>query len=476
MHQRKTKIGLFLICSPRFSKLGEGTKKGTYGQRKELETEMILPKLKESCDVVYPGLIYEREDVNKAIDTFYKEKVDMVLAVYMSWAEDFHWIRFLRDMPQVPILFAHMVRDSLELKDTHDEDEFIEFLSAGGLVGTHEASGSIKRVNRPMVETMAGTLDEIVETAKVFGTAAKVKNILKQSKVGLLSSYNEVMWSTYVSPYDIFTKVGPEIHFLSVYELVNEIDNISDCDLKAACDALTSKYTMREDVDYVKFQASVKASMAMERLSQKNDIDLLVLNDLEKQLFEMVGLRPGFYPCPGEYPVTIVPEGDIGGGLAVYIQKLISGKKANFIEPFHIYHDKNVFAAGHAGPNDYTAAGSKVIIARDVRFAKTNYKYAGAPFAWTVFSEGRKTMTHISQCTSDSSFKIVTTQVEALPTNHYLATYSHADFVPLNGTCEELFGKAIDIGVTQHYSIVDGDYTKELEYLSKLMGFEYHNI
>ena len=135
-----------------------------------------------------------------------------------------------------------------------------------------------------------------------------------------------------------------------------------------------------------------------------------------------------------------------------------------------------MFAAGHAGPNDYTVEGSKVIIARDVRFAKTNYKHAGAPFAWTVFSQGEKTMTHISQCTEDSSYKMVTTQVEALPTSHYLATYSHADFKPLKGSCEDLFGKAINIGVTQHYSIVDGDYIRELEYLAKIMGFKYYNI
>ena len=308
MYHRKIKLGLLLLCSPRFSKLGEGTQGGTYQHRKDIEADKIIPKLKDSCDVIYTGLIYDREALEKAINTFYNEKVDMVLAIYMSWAEDFHWIRFLRDMPQVPILFAHLVRDKLELTDTHDEDEFIEFLSAGGLVGTHEASGSIKRVNRPMVETMAGTLPEIVDTTKKLGAAAKVKNILKQSKVGLLSSYNEVMWSTYVSPYDLFTKVGPEIHFLSVYELVNEIEKISGNDLKAACDSLTQKYEMREDVDYTKFQASVKASMAMERLAGENDIDLLVLNDLEKQLFEMVGLRPGFLPvsrrlscdnCPG---------------------------------------------------------------------------------------------------------------------------------------------------------------------------------
>ncbi len=63
-----------------------------------------------------------------AIDAFTLAKVDYVLAIYLSWAEDFAWIRFLRDMPPVPVLFAHCMREEINLRDTHDDDEFTEYL------------------------------------------------------------------------------------------------------------------------------------------------------------------------------------------------------------------------------------------------------------------------------------------------------------------------------------------------------------
>ena len=47
------------------------------------------------------------------------------------------------------------------------------------------------------------------------------------------------------------------------------------------------------------------------------------------------------------------------------------------------------------------------------------------------FRRVKKTMTHISQCTKDSGFKMVITQVEVLRTKPYLASYSHADMKPL---------------------------------------------
>jgi L-arabinose isomerase len=41
---------------------------------------------------------------------------------------------------------------------------------------------------------------------------------------------------------------------------------------------------------------------------------------------------------------------------------------------------------------------------------------------------------------------------------------------------KELVEKILKIGATQHYAIVDGDYTAELEALAEIMGFEFYKI
>lgn len=66
---------------------------------------------------------------------------------------------------------------------------------------------------------------------------------------------------------------------------------------------------------------------------------------------------------------------------------------------------------------------------------------------------------------------MVCTLVDVLPTKHYLASYSHADFAPHgNMTPEELFAGIAANGVTQHYGIAPGDVTAELEALAKCSG------
>ena len=154
---RKPRMGLLLLGAERFQKLGEGTKRGSYAARKLDEAAWMKADAEKIADVTFTGIVYTASDVQRAIDAFVQSKVDYVLAIYLSWAEDFHWIRFLRDMPPCPVLFAHRMRDRIDLKDTHDDDEFTEYLCCGGLVGAQEASGSAARFNRPMFETMLGT-------------------------------------------------------------------------------------------------------------------------------------------------------------------------------------------------------------------------------------------------------------------------------------------------------------------------------
>ena len=471
---RKTRIGLLLISPERFASIGEGTARGSYRERKEKEAAWMAKETAALGDVTFTGITWNREDVQRAIDAFTADKVDFVLAIYLSWAEDFAWIRFLRDMPPCPILFCHRMRDEIDLKDTHDDDEFAEYLCCGGLVGSLEASGSIRRFDRPMTVTFTGTWTQVMQRAAVFADAARARALLRQSTFGLLACMNEVMWSTYVDAYALFRDIGPEMRFLSVSEMEAETDGVSGQDARAVIRRLRGQYEVLPNVDEKKFEASVRATLGMERLAENYGLDVLVLNDIDTVLFRQIGLRPGFWPTSEQVKTLIVPEGDIGSGVACFLLKLISLQRVNYIEPFHVDLPNENFAAGHAGPNDYTDPRGKCKISSDVRFAKTKWKYAGAPFAWYVFPAGEKTLLHCSQQTG--KFQLVAGRVEALPTEHFLATYSHSLFRPIGESCREMFDKLLRQGVTQHYGITDGNFLPVIRDLALLLGTEYTEV
>ena len=472
MALRKPIIGVLFISPPRFHDLGAGTKHGCYWERKEQEAGKLLSRF-NFADTVFPGIVYNRDDMDKAIQAFQASHVDMVFAHFLSWSDDFAWIRFLRDMSEIPVLFASITREQPGFEDSLEEDRFIEFLSAGGLVGALEASGSATRFNRPMMRRILGGIDDVMEETRKFARAACLRSVLRKVSFGLLPSYNEAMWSTYVDPYDIFMKVGPELRFITIAALEEEIESIPKEKTEAAIAEILKNYPSGDDIRRDKLFASVEASLALEAVARKTGVELIVLNDIDQVLMRRIGLRPGFTPCPGTDDVMVVPEGDLGGGLACYLLKKLSGDHVNFIEPFYIDRRNGTFAAGHAGPNDYTDPLGSTVISTDARFAKSSFKHAGAPFAWNLIGPGEKTMVHISQC--NGRFKIVCSVVDALKTNHFLSGYSHGLFksrIP----AEEFFAKLIDIGVTQHYGLVAGDFRAELKTLAQLLDFDYTEI
>lgn len=472
MKTKMPKIGIILVSPPRFHDLGVGTKNGPYSERKEKVAKELLTHF-DYAETIFPGIIYSKEDMEKAIIQMKSEDVDMIFAHFLSWADDFAWVRFLRDIGDMPIMYATIVRDKLGFENSFTEDSFIEFLTAGGLVGSLEGSGDIARLKKGQVKIVLGSKEEVMSACKEMAQICALRHELRHRSIALLPSFNEAMWSTYVDPYDIFTKIGPEIRFLSIVELSEIMDAIDDEECNKLTKEILSKYEVKGTIDEEKMAASVKGSLALEKIARKYDSELLVLNDIDKVLQRTIGLRPGFTPCPGTDDVLVVPEGDIGAGLCAYILKKLTSQHVSFIEPFHIDAQTGTFAAGHAGPNDYTDELGKTMIATDTRFAKSNLKYAGAPFANHVFSPGEKTMIHLSE--NNGRFKLVATTVEVLESDHFLDGYSHGLFKP-HMPVNEFFQKLLEIGVTQHYAITAGNLLSKMRLLAEIMGFDYYEI
>ncbi len=68
------------------------------------------------------------------------------------------------------------------------------------------------------------------------------------------------------------------------------------------------------------------------------------------------------------------------------------------------------------------------------------------------------------------------TIAEEQEVDFFHASFCHGRLKMLTGSAEEVFGKLLAFGTTQHYAIVSGDYRQELRALAKIMGFEYLEV
>lgn len=473
----KPKAGYLTVGSPMFKPWYEGLKRGTYDERVNENAKANMAPLQKDIDIAWSGIVYTREEIEAAMQTFFREKVDFVMVEFMSWAEDFSWVHFLRDMPDVPMLFLNPVKEKMTFENSMDDDDFVEFLCNTSIVGSLEASGSIQRMNRKNVRMIMGSREELNTQIRKYAMAAKVRGVLAQATVGLLANYNEIMWITYTNPYNLFTKLGPELKSLSYAEYFEVIQGVGDEEVNAYMNQLTATYKVDPDIDTAKMKEAVRAAIGMARLAEKYNIDAMIYNDLDEAMLKLIGCRPGFYhPALNENLSILVPEADMAAGLMTFMLKILSGgKQVNFVEAFYIENGPNTFAAEHAGPNDYNDPNftDNVLITTDAFLADRPDRYAGAAFAWHRMPSGRKTMAHFSE--KDGHYTVITTMVESLEGERVLKGYSHTMLRP-DVPVKKLFHEILEIGATQHYALVDGDYREELKMLSEMMGFDYHEI
>ena len=473
---RKPRIGFLFIGCRRFKPLGEDTKSGTYVQRISRETAMISAELADDLEVVNSGDVFDETDLYRALDCFSRQRVDCILVVFHSWAEDSIWIRFLRESdPAIPLIYFCPAKNSISFEDCEDEDDLIEFLANGGMVGSLVGSGSIPKMGRTakfLVGTIRQKKDDIIQYTKL----CKIRNLLHKSRFAILPAYNEIMWNTYIDPYRVFA-FGPEVTFISYDEFAALSEKLPGHEVTAWKNELASSYPVDNAISDEKFEASVRYSMGLWKIMESFDLDAMTLNDVDMRLFEKIGLRPGFYPNAINDSLSILcPEADLGIALAMYSLKLLTGKQLNTIEPFYIDDSRNLFCAGHAGPNDYNYPESNkyVKLSFDARFAKTKYRYAGAPFAWLRIPPGRMTMVHMSQINNE--IKMLVSLVDSLEGPHRINGYTHSEFRPVGSAIPDFFEKILAIGTTQHFVVVQGDYMKEMRDFAVLCGFTFYAV
>ena len=114
-----------------------------------------------------------------------------------------------------------------------------------------------------------GNEAEIHKEILSFAKVAWIRGILRNSTLGLLANYNEAMWSTYMDPYNLFTRIGPELRFITYSALDDEIKRVPDAEIKAYKAEFEEKYPVMEDVDNEKFYAAVRGSLGLAGLTER---------------------------------------------------------------------------------------------------------------------------------------------------------------------------------------------------------------
>ena len=474
MIQKKPKLGLVFFAAKWFEEVVLGGKESAreFNKFMEEDTGKIRGKLQEDFEIVNYPLVTSIEKSRKVSKDLLAQDIDCLLLIFSVWSED-EYLLYFKDIMSIrpSILWAYTPYINAPAKS-----DIMTLFRNSGIVGTFEGFGVLKKMgSKPFL--VSGFYDEREPYEKIrkIGYAARVLKELKTVRLGVLPYRNEQMIVTYVDEFRLYSQLGPTVDFISVLQLKKAADCLPESEIHKYVGELKTKFKIDSRITAKNLFNSAQATLGLQKIIEDRQLDGLALSDLNKELHEVIGLRPCLYPEKLARSSRVVGnEGDLGGTTGMLILQKLTGNPVMFTEIFNFDREDNTVVAGHAGPSNYLLAQeeSAVTITPDYELMDARSEISGV---WMEFigKPGRVTILNLI-CTIDS-FQFTILGGQSLGGKVRLDGYPHY-YVKIDPGIDDFLVSNAENGVSHHWAIVNGDVRDELCYLADMLNIKKVNL
>jgi L-arabinose isomerase len=472
MRDSKPKLGIVFFTARWFEEVVLGKDENSKQFNRSLKEDIgrIKEGLAGKVDLIDAGVVTSMEKARKAVNLFFSQDVDAVMLCFAVWSEDEYLLPFRRLMEIVPVI--EWVNTPYEKPPSRSN--IMELFRNSGIVGSFMSFGVNRMMGSSPRYVFGSTGDAGVdaggpfEEIEKFARAASVRNKLKTVKLGVLPYRNDQMIVTYVDEFQLYSKIGPRVEYISVLQLKKAADSVPDGDIKDYVEKVKSNFSIDSRINDENLYSSARASLGMENIMNDMGIDGLALSDLNPELHEVMGLRPVLYPESLARSNKVVGnEGDLGGTTAMVILHALTGKPVMFTEIFNVDTKENIIATGHAGPSNYLMAESNksVNITPDYELMDSTSDISGV---WMEFigKPGRVTIVNFISIAGD--FQMTILGGESIGGNIRVEGYPHCA-IKIDPAMKDFIESNSKHGTSHHWSVVHGDVKEELSMLADML-------
>lgn len=464
--REKPKVGLLLLTAEWHIQIGAS--QGSFGGLRQLIEEdaaRIHEALRSGVEVISPGIIATRQQVNEAVELFRKEDVDLVVVCQITWGEDRLIIHAVRELSSVPLLlWCYTPFTSLPAQMS-----MRDLFRACGPVGALQASAPLKRLGKKFGFAFGSYKNrDAISSIVAFSKASKIARDLKTTTIGILPYRCDQMTGTYVDEFRLKKEIGPELRYISVHDYSRICTGIPNESVEVFVRDLKASFRVADEVTDAGLANGARASLGLARLVEQYGLDAVAIEDVSEELHRVIGLRPCLY-VPALFERAVVSmEADVGGAVAMLMLRKLAGRAPLYGEIFTFDEDENFLLVGHAGIHDIDLVESKhdILIEPDGEYVESE-----RDSCWMRFRVKPGQVTMLSVFCDVERFKMVISSGQCVGGKEKVLGSPHA-YIKLTVPVSEFFEKAIKTGMTQHWAVVHGNVVKELTALADVLGVE----
>jgi L-arabinose isomerase len=275
------------------------------------------------------------------------------------------------------------------------------------------------------------------------------------------------MTNTWVDEFDLTSKFGVDVIYISVNQLASSSATVKDAEVKSYIEGLRGMHILSE-VSSQGLSIAARVSLGFAKVVEDQRLDAVSLGDLNDELHAVLNCRPCLYlPSVFERGIVVGLEGDLLGVLAQLILARLSGQPTMFTEIFTYDERQNQILVGHAGMHDIRLTENRSAVTITPDYEYPNEK-AGV---WMAFNVKPGPVTLLAITSDQEGFHFVATKGEALGAKGKLQGYPNA-LVRLDVPLRSFFDTTTQIGTTQHWALVPGDLRGSISKLAYILGID----
>jgi len=272
-------------------------------------------------------------DVKRAITDLGKEDFDLLIVCLAGWIPSHAVISVTNEFKNKPMILWGLAGD----------------LENGRLVTAAPQAGTtaLRKVFQDLgyrfkyIYNIVGRpsqLDKILN----FALAAKAVKSLEYSKVGMMGFRDMKLYNTLYEGLSLKAKIGTEIEFFEMLEMLQLSDKIDDNELLPLLEKIKREWDFEKPADDNFLKQGIRYYLAVKKIAEENGYDSISLKDFDG-MKKILGFPPAmiFMLLSDELKLCTIPENDAMGAVTQLIVKEITGQCAAYME-FYEFFDKSL--------------------------------------------------------------------------------------------------------------------------------------
>jgi L-arabinose isomerase len=179
-----------------------------------------------------------------------------------------------------------------------------------------------------------------IKKIKDFAIAATAVRSVGKTKIGMMGYRDMKLYNTLYEGLSLKVKIGTEIEFFEMLEMLRLSDKIIDKEIQPLLDKIKNDWDFDKPADDNFLKQGIRYYLAIKKIAEENSFDAISLKDVDG-MKKLLGFPPAmiFMLFSDEMNLCTIPENDAMGAVTQLIVKHITGQCAAYLEYYEFFEN-----------------------------------------------------------------------------------------------------------------------------------------